>query len=165
MNIICNDGITVQLPNNQIACNTTLSDLLEDVFENSQGTPIPFPSTSMENLKALTSIQQTHCENVDSINDTYWRDNLHPQEEAFLISLEDQQCPRERKWDAIGNLAILADFLDNQQVFHACIKYIAKVLDCQNVETLRKILQVENDLTPKEEDTIRNYNKWCEQQE
>ena len=167
MNILCNDGIIITLPQNQIEFNTTLASMLEDVSPQDAGEiPIPFSSKSVQQLIILTTIQQKpELQNIDSINDPFWRDNLHPQEQGFITTLENEQCPLERKWDAIGNLAILADFLDNQRAFHACIKYIANVLEtqAQNVDTLRKILQVENDLTTIEETTIRDYNKWCEQ--
>jgi hypothetical protein len=168
LHLTCTDG-TVHMPFDHIIHNKTLDSMISDVMVTgwSNNVPIPFNCETVNHLIQMTKLQMhnIHIQDMDSYKDLKWRDNLHSTEKNYLDSLVNvnDDCPVERKWDAIGNLAIISDFLHNQKAFDACIKYIAGVLDTQSVETLCKILQVDNDLTEKEREEIRKYNMWCDE--
>jgi hypothetical protein len=154
------------MPFDHVPHNKTLDTMISDAMVTGwNNVPIPFNCESVNHLIEITKLQmnQMFIQNMDSYRDLKWRDNLHNTEKNYLDTLVKENCPVERKWDAIGNLAIISDYLHNQKAFDACIKYIANVLDTQNVETLCKILQVDNDLTEKEREEIRKYNMWCEE--
>ena len=119
--------------------------------------PMNFDVANMIDYIAFCEMRFTNGLVNDPLSDC-----ISEQENCFLKSLEANQPIYEKKLDRVGCIISISNFLDNEEVTDVSAKYIVQfAAKIDNIEHLRKILKVQNDFTPEEEEKIRNANLWC----
>lgn len=154
----CIDG-TALMPESLILENLVLKSMIDDGLDINM-TPINFYVQDVTNYINFCLMRQDN----NLIHDPL-KDDIDVHEQSFLVSIEDRTCEPERRLDAIGNILAISDFLNNDPVTDVCTKYFVsgmeKLESKADIEFLRKVFNVTNDLTDDEIDKIRNANLWC----
>ena len=176
--LICTDG-SAFFP--EISSDLALkSEVLKSMQEDGllglhiDNTPIPYDVENVINYIKMCELHNKHHIELKP-ND----DSISPFEDQFLKSLLispdkylrplltstanlDWDDVLYRYMDPIGNLLCISDFLDNTHITNTCSKYLADELSQKDVESLRKIFKIENDLSQEEENNIKKKNLWCD---
>lgn len=153
--LMCNDGI-VLMPEYLVQNNKVLMNMKDDGLDLDM-TPINHNVEDMQNYISFSELRFRLNLKNDPLNDT-----ITEQEKDFLQAFEKNELVPEKKLDKIGHIISIADFIDNQDIIDVCAKHIGSVFsEMDDIELMRKILKVTNDLTPEEEEKIRNANLWC----
>lgn len=144
--ITSQDG--VQLTTNwDIACqNETLKNLLED-----SGTEeaVPVPNVNGKALKLVLDF----CTFSDSTK-------KEPKSEQDVKKFEEEYI-RSMDKETLFDVITAADFLNNKQLLDVTCKAVADMIKGKTPEEIRKEFNIENDLTPEEEEQIRKENAWA----
>jgi len=153
------DG-TVFMPDNIVKISNLLQNMIDDGLDITM-TPLNFSLQDIINYIRLCELRINNCIDNDPLND-----KLSEYEESYLQSLESGIESEYRVLDPVGNIICISDFLNNEDITDCCAKYIVLKLSKysggkEDIETLRNILQIENDFTPEEEEKIRKANAWC----
>jgi hypothetical protein len=156
----CIDG-TAFMPESIVQVNKVLKDMIDDCLDIDM-TPVNFPLQDIINYIRLCELRK----NPAIVTSDPLNNDISDVERNYFQSLEDGIAIEWRKLDPIGRIISISDFLDNEGVTDVCAKYIVIHISKysggkEDIETLRKILQVENDLTEEEEAKIRKANAWC----
>ena len=60
-------------------------------------------------------------------------------------------------------IILAANYLDIKGLLEVTCKTVANMMKGKSAEEIRKLFNIENDLTPEEEEQIRKENEWCEE--
>ena len=60
-------------------------------------------------------------------------------------------------------IILAANYLDIKGLLEVTCKTVANMMKGKSAEEIRKLFNIENDLTPEEEEQIRKENAWCEE--
>lgn len=154
----CVDGIAL-MPEFLINENLVLKNMIDDGLDINM-TPINFDLQDVVNYINFCLLRLANQLVNDPLSDIT---DVH--EQSFLVSLEDKISEPERKLDPIGNMLEISDFLNNFSITDVCTKYLLsrleKLSSKEDINFLRKVFNVNNDLTEDELEKIKNANLWC----
>lgn len=153
------DG-TAFISDNVVKKSLVLQNMIDEGIDIEMA-PLNFYLQDIINYIKLCELRISNCINNDPLND-----KLSMFEESYFQSLENGIESEYRKLDPIGNVICISDFLNNEEATDCCSKYIVLKLSKysggkDDIEILRKILQIENDFTLEEEEKVRKANAWC----
>lgn len=154
--LLCLDG-TVPIPDYLINENKVLKNMLDEGLDLDM-TPLNFYVKDVTNYVNLCKMRHKELLVNDPLSD-----KINLGEHLFLSSLENVSV--ENKIEPICNILAISNFLDNEQVIDVCTKYCATFIEkfstLDDIEKLRKMFNITNDLTDGELEKIRAINGWC----
>lgn len=79
---------------------------------------------------------------------------------AMLQDWEQEFLGDAPNYMFLQEVMVASDFLDIEHLTDFLARVLAKAIEGQDVESLRKFFNVENDFTPEEEENIRKEHEW-----
>jgi len=138
----------------------TVKTMLEDLgFDDSKkDETVPLPRVSSDILRLIIDWSTYHKDDkvYENNNDDY----------------KERRIDDIPKWDIdflkvdqgiLFEIILAASYLDINDLLEIGCQTVANMMKGKTPEEIRKIFNIENDLTPKEEDEIRKENEWCEE--
>ena len=152
------DVFTVDLKSAKMS--KTVKTMLEDLgFDDSKkDETVPLPRVSSDILRLIIDWSTYHKDDkvYENNNDDY----------------KERRIDDIPKWDIdflkvdqgiLFEIILAASYLDINDLLEIGCQTVANMMKGKTPEEIRKIFNIENDLTPKEEDEIRKENEWCEE--
>ena len=152
----CIDGVGL-ITQDIINVSEVLKSMIDDGLDINM-TPLNYNLQDVVNYIKLCQLRKINKIAVEPLND-----ELSVFERSYFESLESEITDEYRKLDPVGAIICISDFLNNEGITDSCAKYIVERISkySNDIQGLRKILQVENDFTEQEEAKIRKANAWC----
>ncbi|XP_021756579.1 SKP1-like protein 12 [Chenopodium quinoa] len=115
-----------------------------------QGQIIPLPNVTGKTLgKVIEYCKNYEAERTDRDADD---DPIKVWEEKFLDELDQ---------DTFFDLMLAANYMDIKSLLMVTCKYVARTIQGNSPEEIRKIYNIKNDYTPEQEEAIRRENPWA----
>lgn len=138
--------------------NVTLHNLYKDVNDEDDDEIVNAPITAVDGdafavVLEYSTLHQTEPapKNDDENTDTTLSDADNQLfDKLFNTSKE-----------GFFNVIKASNYLDNQLLLDNTCKYIANLLKGKTPEQIRETFDIENDLTPEQEEHINKVNQWC----
>lgn len=151
INLSSSDGQLFQVSRPVCRILKTIDTILQDLGgEEDLVETIPVQNISGQILKLIIEWAEHHQ------NDTQATDDPEEHKEW------DLQFFSSIKSDILFDLITGSHFLGVTRLFDSCTKVVATLISEKPVEEIRRILHVENDFTPEEEEELRKANEWLE---
>ena len=156
-----NDGEIFSVDVKIAKMSKTIKTMLEDLgLEDSEDEEtVPLPNVSSDILKKVIEWSTHHKDDKDDKVDD---DDDYKERRSDDIA----------KWDVdflkvdqgtLFEIILAANYLDIKDLLEVGCKTVANMMKGKTAEEIRKIFNIENDLTPEEEEQIRKENEWCEE--
>lgn len=144
----------------QIAkCSNTIKTMLEDLgIDEDEGEVVPLPNVNATTLRKVLEWATFH---MDDQPTTQHEEETHEKR-------TDDICPWDRDFlrvdqGTLFELILAANYLDIRGLQDATCKTVANMIKGKTPDEIRKTFNIQNDLTPEEEEQIRRENEWCEE--
>lgn len=152
------DGVEFTL-DKEVACQSVfLKNLLADMSGSSEEM-IPLPNVTGNILSKVIDFMEHHRNDPP----------LPPDYEEMIRATDSMD-----EWDAefckvdqgtLFEIIVAANYLDIKVLLDTTCKAVAGMMKGKSPEEIRKLFNIENDLSPEEEEAIRRENNWCEENE
>ena len=144
--------VDLEIARQSLTIKTMLEDL--DITDNEE--TVPLPNMSAEILKKIIEWATQHKDDPAPKEGEYVEhrsDNIPTWDQDFLKV--DQ--------GTLFEIILAANYLDIKGLLEVTCKTVANMMKGKSAEEIRKLFNIENDLTPEEEEQIRKENEWCEE--
>jgi S-phase kinase-associated protein 1 len=152
------DIFTVDLKTAKMS--NTVKTMLEDLgFDDSKkDETVPLPRVSSDILKLIIDWSTHHKDEkvYENNNDDYKERRIDdiPKWDVDFLKVDQS---------TLFEIILAASYLDINDLLEVGCQTVANMMKGKTPEEIRKIFNIENDLTPEEEDEIRKENEWCEE--
>jgi S-phase kinase-associated protein 1 len=149
---ITSDGVLITVERGIAECSTLIRDLLDDL-DNSidPDEPIPIPDIISEPVIRKIIEWCTHHQNDPPSQAKGKITDISDWDQAFMRV--DQQMLLE--------IILAADFLDIKALLDLGCKTVANIIKGGHPKEIGEMLNIQNDLTPEEDEQICRENKWA----
>ena len=154
-----NDGEIFSVDIKIAKMSKTIKTMLEDLgLEDADEETVPLPNVTSDILKKIINWSTHHKDDkVDEDDDDEYKerrsdDISHWDVDFFKV---DQST--------LFEIILAANYLDIKDLLEIGCKTVANMMKGKTADEIRKIFNIENDLTPEEEEQIRKENEWCEE--
>eukprot|EP00735_Rhodelphis_limneticus_P013172 TRINITY_DN671_c0_g1::TRINITY_DN671_c0_g1_i1::g.28815::m.28815 TRINITY_DN671_c0_g1::TRINITY_DN671_c0_g1_i1::g.28815 ORF type:complete len:173 (-),score=13.15,sp/P52285/SKP1A_DICDI/51.92/5e-50,Skp1/PF01466.14/2.3e+03,Skp1/PF01466.14/1.5e-34,Skp1_POZ/PF03931.10/1.7e-22,Skp1_POZ/PF03931.10/5.6e+03,Ribosomal_L22/PF00237.14/3.3,Ribosomal_L22/PF00237.14/32,SOCS_box/PF07525.11/1.3e+03,SOCS_box/PF07525.11/0.58,Med15_fungi/PF05397.7/4e+03,Med15_fungi/PF05397.7/15,Med15_fungi/PF05397.7/28 TRINITY_DN671_c0 len=119
----------------------TIADLLADTDDQA----IPLPNVTSNILIKVIEYCTHHAQNKNAPEDDLktWDQEFMKIDQAVLY-----------------HLTLAANYLDIRPLLELCCKTVADMIRGKSAEEIRQVLNIQNDLTPEDEEQIRRESAW-----
>lgn len=148
--LISADNQTFEIERTVVEKAITIKNLLEDL-QDDDVTEVPLPATHSRELSAVLEYMN-YFKNHDASDVTRDANADDIFRKGFMDKLSR---------DETFALVIAANYLNYDQLLQDVCKKIAYSIKGKTTEEMRIALNIENDLTPEEEEQIRSENAWA----
>jgi len=151
-----NDKENFEVDRDVIRLSTTLNTMFQDLgmddpdAEDSLNDPIPLANITGAILRKVIQWCQHHKE--DSGEEAGLTEQVGSWDKEFLNV--DQ--------GTLFEIILAANYLDVRGLLDVACKTVAKMIEGKEPDEVRHTFNIENDLTPEEEEQIRKENAWAE---
>ncbi|KAI9203114.1 E3 ubiquitin ligase complex SCF subunit sconC [Polychytrium aggregatum] len=135
-----------------------LKNMLDDIGESD--TPIPLPNVSGKILDKVISYCEHHKEDPPVVHDEE-RDAYDPAKKRVDDTDEWDSTFIQVDNDQLFEIILAANYLDIKPLLDLGCKTVANMIRGKTPEQIREMFNIENDLTPEEEEQIRRENEWA----
>ncbi len=158
VNLVASDGESFE-----VALDTAmLSNLIKIMADGGDGDldDVPLPNVNADILTKVIAFMTEYkrekmneiakplvSENMSQVVQTWYAD--------FVTGLEQ---------DTLFELILAANFMDIKPLLDLTCATVASMIKGKTPEDIRKHFNIVNDFTPEEEATVREENKWCEEE-
>jgi S-phase kinase-associated protein 1 len=149
------------LPEKVAKMSKTLGDLLHQLgSQDKDEDAIPLSKISSEVLEKVVEWMIYHTENENVDEGQYFEENDGGKTAKIdEIYLWDREYVK-RNYANIFDIIQAANYLDIKDLLKLACRRVAKMLQGKTPEEIRIMFNIQNDLTPAEEEQIRKENDW-----
>lgn len=153
--LVTSDGVEFEVSFEEACYCLTLKNMLEDICEDGQATPLPEVDAKTFNLLVPYLHFLKKNPELVPLEDDKKKIEIKEEEKNIIDPLEKEE---------LFNLLKAANFLDLKRCVDTCCKTIADMIKGKTPQEIRDIFGIENDFTPEEEEQIRKENAWCNEE-
>jgi S-phase kinase-associated protein 1 len=155
--LVTSDGKSTVCDESIIHASGFLQNMVRDYQSSNQEGPIDvsLPNTNSIILSKVAEFCQHHR------NDLPWTAETISKlrQEATMEHWDEQFCKVDQK--TLFDLMISANFLNIPSLLEVTCKTVADMIRGKSPDEIRSTFNIEKDLTPEEEEAIRQENVWC----
>jgi len=147
--IVSNDNSTFDVPINVIKLSTTLRNMFDDVADFINESELQLPNVSSVILQKVLD----YCNRF--VNRP--REPLDVKK-PVLLDWEVEFCNMAQ--DELFDVIVAANYLDIRPLLDATSYTVAYMIKGKTPDEIRKTFNIENDLSPEEEEQLKKENVW-----
>ena len=157
--LVSKDEKSFKVPEKEILMSGLIKDMLEEPDEDETDIPvIPVPNVMSKPLEKVLKYCAHHWNNKADEIEKPLKGKVED-----VISDFDKQFLSEIDQELLIELIMAANYLNIQDLLNLTCAKVASMIKGKTPEEIRQMFNIENDLTPEEEEKIREENKWCEE--
>ncbi|KAJ1351558.1 Skp1- protein [Parelaphostrongylus tenuis] len=157
LKLVTNDGENFDVPRNVIRLSTTINTMLEVLgLDNETNDPIPIYKVSGPIMKKVLQWCTYHKDDPPSTDDSNNREkrtNDIPTWDVEFLKVDQA---------TLFELILAANYLDIEGLLDVTCKTVANMIKGKTPEEIRRTFNIDNDLTPEEEEELRKESAWVE---
>ncbi|KAI1113079.1 s-phase kinase-associated protein 1 [Nemania sp. NC0429] len=158
--LLGNDGVEVQATLLAVQQSITLKSMLEVLDEDqTNGLPIPLPEVGGQALRDVIKWCEYH--RGEPVDGPISHDNAVNRNPNEWMPTWDFEFLRSLDKDVLFQVANASNYLDIPLLLHYTAAMIALALRGRSTVGMREYLNIENDMTPEEEERVRQENAWA----
>lgn len=158
MQIMLKDGISVDLPINQIKRCKTFDNLLDDI-EGDEDSPLPAENISLEIFELISKFMELHPIEEDI---KYLTEEGQKELRVKMFEKKDIELFKKMEQKTIFDIILIANYLDFKLLLDYSCKFIADMIKGKKPDEIKKIFGVEGDFTKEEKENVLKENPWLE---
>ncbi|XP_062716300.1 S-phase kinase-associated protein 1-like [Aedes albopictus] len=142
-------------------CSFTIKTMMESLgLEDGCGEVIPLTNVDSNILRKILQWANYHKDELQA----------NPEDGQPIDRRTDNICEWDKEFMKIDNQTLFglikaANYLDIRGLVALTCKTVANMMKGKTENEIRKTFNIQNDLTPEQEEQIRKENEWCEEVE
>ncbi|XP_062551544.1 S-phase kinase-associated protein 1-like [Armigeres subalbatus] len=155
------DGEIFEVETRVAKCSKTIKTMMEDLgMDEDYAEVVPLPNVHSSTLRRVLEWANFHKDDKPPL------DALDYSNEPYRRT--DDICDWDREFLRVEqavllDLVLAANYLDIEDLLDVTCKTVANMIKGRTPDQIRETFEIENDLTPEEEDQLRTENEWCEE--